>query len=299
MQSHKIKRDLAEQLIAVGLNPLDVSEVVLRALHEDCDGDGDVTSVATISAEQMSTLDFVARAPGVIAGMPVAAAVFAILGGSSISISSVIRDGESVHAGTVLGSIVGSTRVLLQGERPALNLLSHLSAIATATRAWADALSDSTTKVRDTRKTTPGMRVLEKYAVRCGGGLNHRMNLSDAALIKDNHVVAAGGVARAYELIKQRYPNLPVEVEVDSMDQLAEALEVGADLVLLDNFTIEELKSAVDLTGGRAKLEASGGFTFDQAKEVASTGVDFVAVGAITHSAPVLDIGADLRMESI
>ena len=299
MQSHKIKRDLAEQLIAVGLNPLDVSEVVLRALHEDCDGDGDVTSVATISAEQMSTLDFVARAPGVIAGMPVAAAVFAILGGSSISISSVIRDGESVQAGTVLGSIVGSTRVLLQGERPALNLLSHLSAIATATRAWADALSDSTTKVRDTRKTTPGMRILEKYAVRCGGGLNHRMNLSDAALIKDNHVVAAGGVARAYELIKQRYPNLPVEVEVDSMDQLAEALEVGADLVLLDNFTIEELKSAVDLTGGRAKLEASGGFTFDQAKEVASTGVDFVAVGAITHSAPVLDIGADLRMESI
>jgi nicotinate-nucleotide pyrophosphorylase (carboxylating) len=299
MQSHKIKRDLAEQLIAVGLNPLDVSEVVLRALHEDCDGDGDVTSVATISAEQMSTLDFVARAPGVIAGMPVAAAVFAILGGSSISISSVISDGESVQAGTVLGSIVGSTRVLLQGERPALNLLSHLSAIATATRAWADALSDSTTKVRDTRKTTPGMRILEKYAVRCGGGLNHRMNLSDAALIKDNHVVAAGGVARAYELIKQRYPNLPVEVEVDSMDQLAEALEVGADLVLLDNFTIEELKSAVDLTGGRAKLEASGGFTFDQAKEVASTGVDFVAVGAITHSAPVLDIGADLRMESI
>ncbi|MGY9079685.1 MAG: carboxylating nicotinate-nucleotide diphosphorylase [Candidatus Nanopelagicales bacterium] len=299
MQSHKIKRDLAEQLIAVGLNPLDVSEVVLRALHEDCDGDGDVTSVATISAEQMSTLDFVARAPGVIAGMPVAAAVFAILGGSSIRMSSVIRDGESVQAGTVLGSIVGSTRVLLQGERPALNLLSHLSAIATATRAWADALSDSTTKVRDTRKTTPGMRILEKYAVRCGGGLNHRMNLSDAALIKDNHVVAAGGVARAYELIKQRYPNLPVEVEVDSMDQLAEALEVGADLVLLDNFTIEELKSAVDLTGGRAKLEASGGFTFDQAKEVANTGVDFVAVGAITHSAPVLDIGADLRMESI
>ena len=299
MQSHKIKRDLAEQLIAVGLNPLDVSEVVLRALHEDCDGDGDVTSVATISAEQMSTLDFVARAPGVIAGMPVAAAVFAILGGSSIRMSSVIRDGESVQAGTVLGSIVGSTRVLLQGERPALNLLSHLSAIATATRAWADALSDSTTKVRDTRKTTPGMRILEKYAVRCGGGLNHRMNLSDAALIKDNHVVAAGGVARAYELIKQRYPNLPVEVEVDSMDQLAEALEVGADLVLLDNFTIEELKSAVDFTGGRAKLEASGGFTFDQAKEVANTGVDFVAVGAITHSAPVLDIGADLRMESI
>jgi len=299
MQSHKIKRELADQLIAVGLNPLDVSEVVLRALHEDCDENGDVTSIATISAEQMSTLDFVARAPGTVAGIPVAAAVFAILGGSSVSISSVVRDGESVQAGTVLGSIVGPTRVLLQGERPALNLLSHLSAIATATRAWADALGDSTTKVRDTRKTTPGMRTLEKYAVRCGGGLNHRMNLSDAALIKDNHVVAAGGVARAYELIKERYPDLSVEVEVDSLEQLAEVLEVGADLVLLDNFTIEELKSAVDFTGGRAKLEASGGFTFDQAKAVASTGVDFVAVGAITHSAPVLDIGADLRMESI
>ena len=299
MQSHKIKRELADQLIAVGLNPLDVSEVVLRALHEDCDENGDVTSVATIAAEQMSTLDLVARAPGVIAGMPVASAVFTILGGSSMSISTVIKDGESVQAGTVLGSVVGSTRLLLQGERTALNLLSHLSAIATATRAWADALGDSTTKVRDTRKTTPGMRTLEKYGVRCGGGLNHRMNLSDAALIKDNHVVAAGGVARAYELIKQRYPDLSVEVEVDSLDQLAEALEVGADLVLLDNFTIEELKSAVDFTRCRAKLEASGGFTFDQAKAVASTGVDFVAVGAITHSAPVLDIGADLRTESI
>ena len=140
MQSHKIKRELADQLIAVGLNPLDVSEVVLRALHEDCDENGDVTSVATIAVEQMSTLDFVARAPGVIAGVPVAAAVFAILGGSSMSISTVIKDGESVHAGTVLGSVVGSTRLLLQGERTALNLLSHLSAIATATRAWADAL---------------------------------------------------------------------------------------------------------------------------------------------------------------
>ncbi len=299
MQSHKIKKKLADQLIAGGLNPLDVSEVIFRALHEDSDDSGDVTSIATIPVDQVSTLDLVARAPGTIAGIPVAASVFAILGGTSVQIETTVSDGESVVAGAVLLSITGPTRVLLQGERPALNLLSHLSAIATATRTWTNALGDSGTKVRDTRKTTPGLRTLEKYAVRCGGGLNHRMNLSDAALIKDNHVVAAGGVAKAYELIKERFPQLPVEVEVDGMDQLEQVLKVGADLVLLDNFTIEELKRAVKVNGGRAKLEASGGFTLDQAAAVATTGVDYVAVGAITHSAPVLDIGADLRMESI
>lgn len=299
MQSHKIKKELADQLIAGGLNPLDVSEVVLRALHEDRDDNGDVTSIATIPADQVSILDLVAREAGTIAGIPVAASVFVILGGASVSVKTPVSDGEGVLAGQVLISITGPTRVLLQGERPALNLLSHLSAIATATKTWATALGDSGTKVRDTRKTTPGLRTLEKYAVRCGGGLNHRMNLSDAALIKDNHVVAAGGVAQAYELIKQRFPDLPVEVEVDSIDQLEEALRVGADLVLLDNFSIDELREAVKVNAGRAKLEASGGFTIDSAAAVATTGVDYVAVGAITHSAPVLDIGADLRMEII
>ncbi len=299
MQSHKIKKELADQLIAGGLNPLDVSEVALRALHEDCDDNGDVTSIATIPIDQVSILDLVAREAGTIAGIPVAAAVFVILGGASVSIKTPVSDGDNVLAGQVLISITGPTRVLLQGERPALNLLSHLSAIATATQAWATALGESGTKVRDTRKTTPGLRTLEKYAVRCGGGLNHRMNLSDAALIKDNHVVAAGGVAQAYELIKKCFPDLPVEVEVDSLDQLEEALTVGADLVLLDNFSIDELREAVKVTAGRAKLEASGGFTIDSAADVATTGVDYVAVGAITHSAPVLDIGADLRMEMI
>lgn len=299
MQSHKIKKELANQLIAGGLNPLDVSEVVLRALHEDSDESGDVTSIATIPADQLSTLDLVARAPGTIAGIPVAASVFAILGGASVQIQAPVKDGENVSAGAVVLSITGPTRVLLQGERPALNLLSHLSAIATATRMWVVALGDSGTKVRDTRKTTPGLRTLEKYAVRCGGGLNHRMNLSDAALIKDNHVVAAGGVAEAYELIKARFPHLPVEAEVDSLDQLEQVLKVGADLVLLDNFTIEELRNAVIVNNGRAQLEASGGFTRDQAAAIAATGVDYVAVGAITHSAPILDIGADLRMESV
>jgi nicotinate-nucleotide pyrophosphorylase (carboxylating) len=299
MQSHKIKKELADQLIAGGLNPLDVSEVVLRALQEDCDDNGDVTSIATIPIDQFSTLDLVAREAGTIAGIPVAASVFVILGGVSVSIKTPVGDGDNVHAGQVLISITGPTRVLLQGERPALNLLSHLSAIATATQTWATALGASGTKVRDTRKTTPGLRTLEKYAVRCGGGLNHRMNLSDAALIKDNHVVAAGGVAQAYELIKKSFPDLPVEVEVDSLHQLEEALAVGADLILLDNFSINELREAVKVNAGRAKLEASGGFTIDSAADVATTGVDYVAVGAITHSAPVLDIGADLRMEMI
>jgi nicotinate-nucleotide pyrophosphorylase (carboxylating) len=299
MQSHNVNKELADQLIAGGLNPLDVSEVALRALHEDCDDNGDVTSIATIPINQVSILDLVAREAGTVAGIPVAASVFVILGGSEVSIKTPVSDGDDVVAGQVLISITGPTRILLQGERPALNLLSHLSAIATATQAWATALGESGTKVRDTRKTTPGLRTLEKYAVRCGGGLNHRMNLSDAALIKDNHVVAAGGVAQAYELIKNHFPDLPVEVEVDSLDQLEEALTVGADLVLLDNFSIDELREAVKVTAGRAKLEASGGFTIDSAADVATTGVDYVAVGAITHSAPVLDIGADLRMEMI
>jgi nicotinate-nucleotide pyrophosphorylase (carboxylating) len=299
MQPHEIKKELADQLIAGGLNPLDVSEVALRALQEDCDDNGDVTSIATIPIDQVSTLDLVAREAGTIAGIPVAASVFVILGDASVSIKTPVSDGDDVLAGQVLISITGPTRVLLQGERPALNLLSHLSAIATATQAWATALGESGTKVRDTRKTTPGLRTLEKYAVRCGGGLNHRMNLSDAALIKDNHVVAAGGVAQAYELIKKSFPDLPVEVEVDSLDQLEEALAVGADLVLLDNVSNNELREAVKVNAGRAKLEASGGFTIDSAADVATTGVDYVAVGAITHSAPVLDIGADLRMEMI
>ena len=299
MQSHNVNKELADQLIAGGLNPLDVSEIALRALHEDCDDNGDVTSIATIPIDQVSILDLVAREAGTVAGIPVAASVFAILGGTSVSIKTPVSDGDNVLAGQVLISITGPTRILLQGERPALNLLSHLSAIATATQAWATALGESGTKVRDTRKTTPGLRTLEKYAVRCGGGLNHRMNLSDAALIKDNHVVAAGGVAQAYELIKECFPDLPVEVEVDSLDQLEEALTVGADLVLLDNLSIDELREAVKVTAGRAKLEASGGFTIDSAADVATTGVDYVAVGAITHSAPGLDIGADLRMEMI
>ena len=298
MHRHKLKKEISDALISAGLNPLDVTEVVLRSLHEDVDERGDVTSIATIPADQVSVLELVSRASGVVAGVPVAAAVFQILCGNEADIESVALDGQAVQPGSVILRVTGPTRGVLQAERPALNLISHLSGIATATNKWVEAVAGTKVKVRDTRKTTPGLRFLEKYAVRAGGGVNHRMNLSDAALVKDNHVVAAGGVKEAFELIKFNYPDIDVEVEVDSLDQLAEVVDAGADLVLLDNFTPDQMRAAVSQVGGRAKLEASGGLTLDKALEVAQTGVDYIAVGALTHSAPVLDIGADLKLRS-
>jgi nicotinate-nucleotide pyrophosphorylase (carboxylating) len=286
--------DPDEGLIRAGLDPASVASIVDRALAEDLDGGVDVTSVATVDAEARGTLDLVARAPGVIAGAPVAAATLMRAGQGRVTCTW-IEDGTRVTPGDVVVSATGPTRDLLLGERTALNLLCHLSGIATATRQWVDALGTSSTRVRDTRKTTPGLRRLEKYAVRCGGGVNHRMSLSDAALVKDNHVISAGGVAAAFARVREAFPGVPVEVEVDSLDQLDEVLEAGADLVLLDNFTPDEMSEAVRRTAGRAQLEASGGLTLVDAAAVGSTGVDFVAVGALTHSAPVLDIGADLR----
>jgi nicotinate-nucleotide pyrophosphorylase (carboxylating) len=286
--------DPDEGLIRAGLDPASVASIVDRALAEDLDGGVDVTSVATVDAEARGTLDLVARAPGVIAGAPVAAATLMRAGQGRVTCTW-IEDGTRVTPGDVVVSATGPTRDLLLGERTALNLLCHLSGIATATRQWVDALGASSTRVRDTRKTTPGLRRLEKYAVRCGGGVNHRMSLSDAALVKDNHVISAGGVAAAFARVREAFPGVPVEVEVDSLDQLDEVLEAGADLVLLDNFTPDEMSEAVRRTAGRAQLEASGGLTLVDAAAVGSTGVDFVAVGALTHSAPVLDIGADLR----
>jgi len=215
-----------------------------------------------------------------------------------LDIRMIGTDGQRVASGDVLVSVTGSTHDLLRAERPALNLLGHLSGIATATRMWVDAVAGTSAKIRDTRKTTPGMRTLEKYAVRCGGGVNHRMSLSDAALVKDNHVVAAGGVAAAFEAVRREFPGVPVEVEVDSLEQLDEVLAAGADLVLLDNFSVDLMRVAVERTAGRSRLEASGGLSLDVAAAVAATGVDYLAVGALTHSAPVLDIGADLRQES-
>lgn len=293
----RVDAAIRAQLVEVGLDPDAIERLVAVALDEDLDGGVDVTTVATVPIEQRATLDLVARAPGVVAGIPVAAAVFAHVGGQSVRIKQVRPDGSSVDAGDVLLSATGPTHALLQAERPALNLLCHLSGIATATARWVDAVSGTSARVRDTRKTTPGMRRLEKYAVRCGGGFNHRMSLSDAALVKDNHVVAAGGVAAAFDAVRRRFPGIDVEVEVDSLDQLDDVLAAGADLVLLDNFTVDDMRVAVHRTAGRARLEASGGLSLDVAAEVAGTGVDYLAVGALTHSAPVLDIGADLRQE--
>lgn len=283
-----------DALARAGLDPEYVADIVDRALAEDLDGGVDVTSVATVDEQARGTLDLVARATGVVAGVPVAAAALARASHGRATCTW-IDDGSRVVPGDVILSATGPIRDLLLGERTALNLLCHLSGIATATHHWAVALGDTGARVRDTRKTTPGMRRLEKYAVRCGGGINHRMSLSDAALVKDNHVVAAGGVAAAFGRVRAAFPGIPIEVEVDSLDQLTEVLDAGADLVLLDNFTPEQMKQAVQITAGRARLEASGGLTLESAAEVAATGVDYLAVGALTHSAPVLDIGADLE----
>jgi len=235
----------------------------------------------------------VARQDGVVAGLDVAKRAFEMVG--PIAVEVLADDGDHVSAGQVLLRAVGPTRDLLTAERTALNLLTHLSGVATATAAWVDLLGADGPRVRDTRKTLPGLRALQKYAVRCGGGVNHRMSLSDAALIKDNHIVAAGGVVQAFEEVREQFPGIPLEVEVDSLAQLREVLDAGADLVLLDNFTPEQMREAVAVTGGRAMLEASGGLTLDNAAQVADTGVDYVAVGALTHSVTVMDIGADLR----
>jgi nicotinate-nucleotide pyrophosphorylase (carboxylating) len=290
-----ITSEVRDALLGAGLDPAYVMDLVARTIAEDLDGGVDATSVATIPAEQRSTLDFVSRGTGTVAGVWVGAAVFTYLDCNVIRV--VLDDGTRVIHGDTILSVSGPTRTLLLGERTALNLMCHLSGVATATSQWVDAIAGTSARVRDTRKTTPGMRVLEKYAVRCGGGVNHRMSLSDAALVKDNHVIAAGGVAEAFRRVREEFPSLAVEVEVDSLAELEEALQAGADLILLDNFTTEQMRAAVRLTEGRSLLEASGGLTIDVAGDVAATGVDYLAVGALTHSAPVLDIGADLRPE--
>jgi nicotinate-nucleotide pyrophosphorylase (carboxylating) len=282
-------------LAALGLDPAYVLDVVRRALAEDLAGGIDVTSAATVPADQTATGDLVARADGTVAGLPVAAAVFATVD-PAIRFEPRGTDGQAVRRGDVLATVTGPTRSLLTAERTALNLLCHLSGVATATAAWARALAGTGARVRDTRKTTPGLRALEKYAVRAGGGVNHRMSLSDAALVKDNHVVAAGGVAKAFALVRSAYPDLPVEVECDSVADVREAVEAGADLILLDNMTPEQMTEAVAITRpAGVRTEASGGLTLPTAAAVGATGVDYVSVGALTHSAPVLDIALDLR----
>ncbi|MEU6556913.1 carboxylating nicotinate-nucleotide diphosphorylase [Streptomyces sp. NPDC046915] len=286
---------LAQLLADAGLDPVEVEDIANVAIQEDLAHGVDVTTVATIPEDAVATADFTAREAGVVAGLRVAEAVVSVVCTDEFEVERHVEDGDRVAAGQKLLSVTTRTRDLLTAERSALNILCRLSGIATATRAWADGLEGTDAKVRDTRKTTPGLRALEKFAVRCGGGVNHRMSLSDAALVKDNHVVAAGGVAQAFKAVREAFPDVPIEVEVDTLHQLREVLDAGADLILLDNFTPMECEEAVALVDGRALLEASGRLTLDNARAYAETGVDFLAVGALTHSSPILDIGLDLR----
>lgn len=286
---------LATLLAEAGLDPVQVEDIAHLAIEEDLDGGIDVTSAATVPQDAVATGDFTAREAGTVAGLRVAEAILSIVCTSEFEVERHVEDGDRVVAGQKLLSVTAGTRDLLTGERSALNILCRLSGIATATRAWADVLEGTGAKVRDTRKTTPGLRALEKYAVRCGGGVNHRMSLSDAALVKDNHVVAAGGVAEAFKAVRDRFPDIPIEVEVDTLHQVREVLDAGADLILLDNFTPAETEEAVALVAGRALLESSGRLALENARAYAETGVDYLAVGGLTHSSPILDIGLDLR----
>jgi len=296
---HPLSNATRSQLIDGGLDPDAVAALVRLALAEDLMGGVDVTSTATIPAEQRSVATFGARAAGVVAGLAVATAVIETVCGEQASdVEMLVVDGARVDVGVEVARVTAPTRLLLTAERTALNLLCHLSGVATLTRRWADALEGTSAKVRDTRKTTPGLRALEKYAVRCGGGVNHRMGLSDMALVKDNHVAAAGGVGAAYERVRALEATIPVEIEVDSLDGLREAITAGADEVLIDNFTPAQMSEAVGVRnelGPEVRLEASGGLTLETARTVAETGVDLIAVGELTHSARVLDLGLDLR----
>ena len=287
---------VSDALQAAGLDPADTGRVVRRALDEDFGYGPDATSAATAPAGQQAVAEVVARQPGVLAGLPVALAVLDATGLAPGAATPLRADGDRVGPGTAVLRIHGPLREMLGAERTLLNFLTHLSGVATATRAWVDVLAGTGAVLRDTRKTTPGLRQLEKYAVRCGGGVNHRMGLGDAALVKDNHVAAAGGITAAIRAVRVAAPGLPLEVECDSVAQVEEALAAGAELILLDNMNLAGLRAAVAAARGypAARLEASGGLRLGQASAVAATGVHYLSVGALTHSAPALDLGLDL-----
>lgn len=270
-------------------------DLIKAALAEDLAGGVDITSVSTISADAVLSAEFVARDTGVVAGIELATSVLTEVGVTEFEV--IKKDGSAVSAGDTLIKVTGNARAILLAERTALNFLGHLSGIATLTSNWVSAVAGTNCQVRDTRKTTPGWRELEKFAVRMGGGINHRMSLSDAALIKDNHIAAAGGVSQAFSAVRSAFPSAPIEIEVDTLDQLREVLPLKPDLVLLDNMSPATCAEAVALVAGATPLEASGGITLNNAKAYADSGVDFIAIGALTHSAAVLDIGLDLRAE--
>jgi nicotinate-nucleotide pyrophosphorylase (carboxylating) len=270
-------------------------ELIRRAIAEDLAGGVDITSTATLAADAKLNAQFIARKDGVIAGIDMAIATLAEVGVTDAT--ALVKDGDHVKGGTVLIKVTGNARGILLAERTALNFLGHLSGIATLTAQWVLAVAGTKTQIRDTRKTTPGMRALEKYAVRMGGGTNHRMSLSDAALIKDNHIAAAGGVVQAFSLVREKFPNSEIEIEVDNLQQLREVLPLNPGLVLLDNMSPAQCAEAVSLVAGATRLEASGGITIENARAYAEAGVDYIAVGALTHSAPNFDIGLDMRVE--
>lgn len=290
-----MKPSTVDAIVAAGLDPTDVARVIRTALEEDLGPEGlDLTSVATVPVDQVDTADLVARADGVLAGIAVAGAVFELVD-ERVVVTPVVADGTRVGRGDVLATISGPTRALLTAERTALNLLCRMSGVATHTRAWADELAGTKAQVLDTRKTTPGLRALEKYAVRTGGGGNKRMGLYDVAMIKDNHIQAAGGVAPAVARVRATYPHAPLQVEVTSVAEAVAAVEAGATFLLCDNLTPQILRQVVEVVGDRAELEATGNLTLATAREYAETGVDYLSVGALTHSSPILDIALDLR----
>lgn len=297
-----LPRALVTELGEAGLDVEETYAVAARALEEDLRdgpyGGQDLTSVATLPQEQVGIADLAARESGVLAGGVVAELVFRMVLGDEVEISGRLPDGTRVGPGDVAMTVAGPLRGLLTAERTALNLACHLSGVATATSRWVAALEGTRARVLDTRKTLPGLRSLQKYAVRCGGGVNHRFGLSDMAMAKDNHVLAAGGVVPALEAIRERFPQAPVEVEVTDLDQLRELLAAGCERVLLDNMDDATMAEAVrlrDASGVDCSLEASGGLTLERAASVAATGVDFISVGALTHSVIVFDLGMDLR----
>jgi nicotinate-nucleotide pyrophosphorylase (carboxylating) len=278
------------------LSPMVLHGVVRDALDEDLGRAGDITSAATIPEGRQATAKLVARKPGVIAGLNCVEETFYALD-RKIAFNAKVKDGAKVAAKELLAEISGDARNILTGERVALNFLGHLSGVATLTAAYAEKIKHTKAKIVDTRKTTPGLRALEKYAVRCGGGVNHRMGLDDAVLIKDNHIAVAGGIAQVLKTARATVGHLvKIEIEVDGLDQLDEVLREGADVVLLDNFTPELLTEAVRRVERRMITEASGGITLDSVAAVAESGVDLVSSGWITHSAPSLDIGLDIEM---
>ncbi|MFY8211916.1 MAG: carboxylating nicotinate-nucleotide diphosphorylase [Candidatus Nanopelagicus sp.] len=284
---------LRDNLKLIGLSPNHIFQQVKDAIAEDLAGGEDVTSNATISDSQVSTADFISKADGVVSGLHVVAAVLEYCGVNNYEV--LVDEGMQVKSGKVLITAQGNTKKLLLAERTALNFLSHLSGISTLTNKWVIQTAGTKCKIRDTRKTTPGLRQLEKFAVKMGGGENHRLSLSHSVLLKDNHIVAAGSITKAFKLIKEKYPTKELEIEVDNLDQLSEVILLQPNLVLLDNMSIDECQKAVEIVKGKFQLEASGGLTLENAKAYAQTGVDYLAVGALTHSAPAFDIGLDFR----